>query len=90
MARERLVTRTIVGTKAEVMVLNIPTEQTHKETVVIGARKFKDEKALLKAIQKVFDTEENKAIHILSTTEVSEKRAMKEDEFIARSYIMEQ
>lgn len=83
MARKRMVTRTIIGTQAHVMTVNIKTAETGTATVMLGS-KFKDEQKLFKAVSKIFeDTNPDiKAVHVISSSEVNKCFGMDEAEFL--------
>ena len=82
MARQRMVTRTIIGTQAEVMTVNIKTAETGTATVMLGA-KYKDEKKLFKALEAVLATNPDvKPVHVISSTEVNKCFGMPETEFL--------
>ena len=69
MAREPMVTRTITATKIVALCLNIETaEPFNKEVTISGT--FKDEKSMMKAAEKILNTETEKAVHIVSSEEI--------------------
>jgi len=61
MAREKMVTRTILSTKATVMAVDIPNGETVNQTYDVSGT-FKDDAALLKAVKKVYEKEGELAI----------------------------
>lgn len=81
MARIPMVTRTITTTKAEVLCLDIQSAEPFNQTVTLP-RTYKDEKALMKQVSKVVDTDEIKAVHIVAKEEVETLYGMTEQEFI--------
>lgn len=85
--RDSMVTRTIIGTKVSVMVVNTESGTTNVQDVTIGNR-FKDEAAMLKAIAKAYDTDINKVVKIVSAEPVETRYGMKEADFIAHATIL--
>ena len=82
MARQRMVTRTIIGTQAEVMTVNIKTAETGTATVMLGA-KYKDDKKLFKAVENVLSSNPDvKPVHVISSKEVNKCFGMLETEFL--------
>ena len=87
MARIPQITRTITTTKANVLCIDI-TEQKPFEQEVVVPRTYKDEKALLKAVEAAVNTETVKAVHIKSTEIVETLYGMSEQEFIDHAKIL--
>lgn len=87
MARVPMVTRTIVTTKATVMVVNIPQGETETKSIVLP-RTYKDDKALLKQCTKVVDTEELKVVSVLAKEEVETLYGMTEQQFIETAKVL--
>lgn len=89
MARRKYVSRTIVGTKVEVMCLDTVKAEALKVTVTLAGT-FKDDKALMKALTKssAFN-EEIRPAKILSKVEVSELRACTEEQFLSMSILLD-
>lgn len=83
MARKRMVTRTIIGTEANVLVVNL-TEQTTSEQVFYVDGTYKDEAKLLKAVQTLCD-ENEKAVTIISSQPTETLFGMDERTFIQNS-----
>jgi hypothetical protein len=81
MARETMVTRTITTTKAVVLCLELVKAEPFNETVILP-RTYKDEKQLMKAISKVVDNDNQKAVHVVSTEIIETLYGMTEQEFI--------
>ena len=83
--RERMVTRTIVTTKATVLCANALTAEMFEQDVTLP-RTYKDNKALMKAISAVIDKdtddEKIKAIMVKDSSEVETLYGMSELEFI--------
>lgn len=87
MAREPMVTRTITATKIVALCLNIETaEPFNKEVTISGT--FKDEKAMMKAAEKLLNTETEKAVHIVSSEEIETLYGMTEQEFIQKAKVL--
>lgn len=87
MARVSMVTRTITATKIVALCLNIETaEPFNKEVTISGT--FKDEKAMLKAAEKLLNTETEKTVHIVSSEEIETLYGMTEQEFIQKAQVL--
>lgn len=87
MAREPMVTRTITATKIVALCLNIETaEPFNKEVTISGT--FKDEKSMMKAAEKLLNTETEKAVHIVSSEEIETLYGMTEQEFIQKARVL--
>ena len=87
MAREPMVTRTITATKITALCLNIETaEPFNKEVTISGI--FKDEKSMMKAAEKLLNTETEKAVHIVSSEEIETLYGMTEQEFIQKAKVL--
>lgn len=87
MARIPQVTRTIQTTKANVLCLDIQQGEPFNKEVVLP-RTYKDEKAMLKQVEKVINNDTVKAVHIVSY-EVQETRyGMTEQQFIECAEIL--
>lgn len=87
MAREPMVTRTITATKITALCLNIETaEPFNKEVTISGT--FKDEKSMMKAAEKLLNTETEKAVHIVSSEEIEILYGMTEQEFIQKAKVL--
>lgn len=87
MARKPMVTRTITATKITALCLNIETgEPFNKEVTISGT--FKDEKAMMKAAEKLLNTETEKAVHIVSSEEIETLYGMTEQEFIQKAKVL--
>lgn len=81
MARVPQVTRTIVTTKANVMCLNITNGEPFNTEVVLP-RTYKDDKALMKKVSALIDTDEVKAVHVVHKEEIETLYGMTEQDFI--------
>lgn len=87
MARVPMVTRTIVATKITALCLNIETGEPFNETVTVSGT-FKDEKSMLKAAEKLINTETERAVHIVFSEEIETLYGMTEQEFIQRAQVL--
>ena len=87
MARTPMVTRTIVTTKATIMCLDVEAGEPFNKEVTLP-RTYKDEKALLKKVRPLVETETVKAVHVVDTEEVETLYGMTEQEFIENAQIL--
>lgn len=81
MARIPQVTRTITTTEATVMCLDIDTNTPVTNKYVLP-RTYKDEKAVLKAVNSLNEGTPIKAVHVIGTEVVETLYGMTEAEFI--------
>lgn len=81
MAKEKLVTRSVIGTKATLMVVDIPTGTTTQLEVKIGG-KFTEKEKVLKAVQKIHDNENQKVVAVLSFENFNTLYGMPESQFM--------
>lgn len=81
MARQPMVTRTIQSTHANVLCLNITDGEPFNTTVILP-RTYKDDKAMMKVVEKKLNTEDVKAVHIVSSEVHETLYGMSEDDFI--------
>lgn len=81
MARKPIVSRTITTTEVVALCINLQTEETFNKKFVLSGS-YKDNKALLKAIQKQ-DTDEVKAVHVVDSKQVENLYGMPEEEFVS-------
>lgn len=87
MARVPMVTRTIVATKITALCLNIETSEPFNETVTVSGT-FKDERSMLKAAEKLINTETERAVHIVFSEEIETLYGMTEQEFIQSAQVL--
>lgn len=87
MARVPMVTRTIVATKITALCLNIETGEPFNKTVTVSGT-FKDEKSMLKAAEKLINTEAERAVHIVFSEEIETLYGMTEQEFIQSAQVL--
>lgn len=87
MARVPMVTRTITATKIVALCLNIETaEPFNKEVTISGA--FKGKKDMMKAAEKLLNTETEKVVHIVFSEEIETLYGMTEQEFIQKAQVL--
>lgn len=87
MARTPQVTRTIQTTKVNVLCLNIKEGQPFNQTVVLP-RTYKDDKHMLKAVEKVVNTDDVKAVHVVDSVVEETLYGMSEQKFIELATIL--
>lgn len=87
MARVPQVTRTIQTTKVDVMCLNIKEGSPFTQSVVLP-RTYKDDKAMLKSVEKLINSDEVKAVHIVSSTVEETLYGMSEQKFIELAEVL--
>lgn len=88
MARKRMVTRTILTTKVNVLCMDtVACEPMNKD--IILPRTYKDEEKLLKAVKNAVDTEDFKAVKICAQETVETLYGMDEQEFINSAVILD-
>ena len=87
MARVPQVTRTITTTKVTAMVVNVAQGETETRSYVLP-RTYKDDKAVLKQLQKTYDNDDVKVVHVLDTKEENTLYGMTEQEFIEHAKVL--
>ena len=87
MARIPMVTRTIQTTTATVLCLNIKEGEPFNKEVVLP-RTYKDEKSMMKVVEKVINTDDVKAVHIVHTEVNETLYGMTEQEFISAAHVL--
>lgn len=87
MARVPSVTRTIQTTKANVLCIDLSTEQPFTQSVIIP-RTYKDERSMLKKIKPMLENETVKVVHVQNFTVESTLYGMTEEEFIKAAEIL--
>ena len=87
MARERMVTRTVELSVCEVMCMNTKTAEVTICTFEIGGG-LTDEKALLKAVKKLYETDTFKCVAISKVTQKEILYGMPESRFIELATIL--
>lgn len=86
MARKRMVTRTVEQTTAQVMTLDVITAEVQVRPYDIGGQ-YNDEE-LLKKLQKLFQTDTLKLVHIESQTCNEVLLGMDEEDFIRLAKVL--
>lgn len=86
MARKRMVTRTVEQTTAQVMTLDVNTAEVQVRPYDIGGR-YTDEE-LLKNLQKLFQTDTLKLVHIESQECNEVLLGMDEEDFIRLAKVL--
>lgn len=81
---KKMVTRKIVGTEVTLLALETVSAEPQNVTYTLSG-KFKDSKALLKAVQLKFDTDTLKHVSVVSTRAVNQLYGMDEIDFIAHA-----
>ena len=86
MARERMVTRTVEITTAEVMCMDVVKAEVITKTYDISGTFTDDE--LLKAIKKLYETDTFKVVHVVSQKTSELLYGMSEAKFIEMAQIL--
>ena len=87
MARIPMVTRTITTTKATIMCLDITNGEPFNEVYALP-RTYKDDKALLKKAQAMYESDTIKLVAIVGVEEVETLYGMTEQDFITHALIL--
>lgn len=87
MARAPQVTRTIQTTEVNVLCLDINKGEPFNETVVLP-RTYKGEKHMLKAAEKVINSDTVKAVHIVDSVVKETLYGMSEQDFITLAKVL--
>nr|DAP57893.1 MAG TPA: hypothetical protein [Caudoviricetes sp.] len=87
MARERMVTRTVVATEVNALCLNIETSEPFNKSIILSGT-FKDNKAVEKAAKKVIDTDIEKCVTIVDYKEKETLYGMTEQKFIEQADVL--
>ena len=81
MRKEKMVTRTVTKTNCDIMCMDIENAQVIVKDFTIGG-KFDTENELLKACQKIFDTDVFKLVKVTDYSEEEVLLGMPESKFI--------
>ena len=81
MARQKMVTRSMKVTETQVLMVNLDT-QTTETTVVFMPNTYKDDKALMKALEKVYADSNLKPVHVTTSTVIEKLYGMTEKAFL--------
>lgn len=87
MARMRMVTRTVNVAEVEVMMLNINTQKVSTAVAEIGGG-ITEEKALMKAVKKLYEDASNKCVAITSVKVKEVLYGMPEADFIRLAKVL--
>lgn len=88
MARKPMVTRTIITTKVNAMCVNLETAEVFNKEVTLP-RTYKDEKKLLKAVENVVNSDKERAVQIVDSSEVETLYGMTEQNFIDSATVLD-
>ena len=92
MARERMITRTVVSTMVDVLVINIDTAETGTKSFVLTQNMVKDEKTMLNNAQKMLDDETGstiwKCVAIKNIKEEETLYGMTEQDFLKYAKVL--
>jgi hypothetical protein len=87
MARAPMVTRTITTTECVVLCLEVAKAEPFNKAVTLP-RTYTDDKKLLEKVREIVDTNEVKAVHIVSKKEVETLYGMTEQKFIENAKVL--
>ena len=87
MKKEKMITRTINSTKAQVMQVNVKTATVEMVNVEV-AGKYEDLSELLKAVQAQYDTEERKSVTVVTFEDVETLYGMPESVFMKYAEVL--
>lgn len=88
MARKRMVTRTILTTKATVLCMDTESLKSEYKDVILP-RTYKDDEKLFKAVKNAVDTDTYKAVKIEEKSSVETLYGMDEQDFIDNAKILD-
>lgn len=89
MPRVPQVTRTFQTTKVTVLCLDIETGEPFNDYLVLP-RTYKDEKAMLKQVEEVVNTDAVRAVHIVDSEVEKIRYGMSEQEFIQHAKVIDE
>lgn len=87
MKKEKLVTRTVISTKANVLLYNITTKETHEETFTFSGS-IKKDVTIENKVKKELEASgrfSEKVVSVLSSVDVDALYAITESDFIAHA-----
>ncbi len=87
MARERMVTRTVIATQVTALCLNIETAEPFNKDVTLSGT-FKDKQAVERAAKKVIDNETEKCVTVVEYHETETLYGMSEQKFIELAKVL--
>ena len=79
--REKMVTRSMKVTNAQALLVNLETQETVTQTIAIP-NVYKEDKALMKALEKSFEGSTLKPVHVVSSEVVEKLYGMSEKTFL--------
>ena len=88
MARKPMVTRTITTTQVNVLCLDIVAGEPFNQQVTLP-RTYKEDKKLMKTIEEVVNTENVKAVHVVTKEEIETLYGMSEQDFINNAVVLD-
>lgn len=88
MAREKMVTRTIISTKCVVLALDTETVEPSNLTVEVSGT-FQNEEKLMKSVKAVAETDTLKIVQILTTETVEKLYGVSEQKFMEIAHELE-
>lgn len=87
MAREKMITRTMITTEVEVMAVNIKTATVSTETYkLVGA--YDNDKDIMKYLEKNFGRDTIKFVSVTDKHEIEQLYGMTESDFITMARIL--
>ena len=86
--RQNWITRTIKGTKVKALFVNTVDHTTSVKELTIP-RTYETPAAVLKIVQKYFDTDTEKAVSIVETDTVKRRYGMLESDFIKAAVVLD-
>lgn len=86
--RQNWITRTIKGTKVKALFVNTVNQTTDVKELTIP-RTYDTPAAVLKIVQKYFDTETEKAVSIVETATIQARYGMLESDFIKYAVVLD-
>lgn len=87
MARQRMVTRTVLLTKVEVMCVNVDSASVSINEYTLSGTTY-DMETAMKALKKQYETESFKLVNIQSINESEVLYGMSEEEFIELARVL--
>lgn len=85
--KKPMVTRTILTTEVTVLCLDLIKAEPFNKTVTLP-RTYKDEKAMMKKVSAIIDTDEVKAVHVVDTKVNETLYGMNEEQFISMAEVL--
>lgn len=85
--KKPMVTRTILTTEVTVLCLDLIKAEPFNKVVTLP-RTYKDEKAMMKKVSAIIDTDEVKAVHVVDTKVNETLYGMTEEQFIAMAEVL--